>query len=497
MALTKQALSYLLNDTDMKLSNFVGNKFVPPADGAYLDSVDPSTGKRWLRVPDSSRVDVEDAIEAASKAFEDWSNTSAEHRSSLMNKLADIVEQNIDEYAKVESRDQGKPITLARTMDIPRVVHNFRFFAAAIRTQTNPSHIMQERYHTVSFVKNDPVGVAALICPWNLPVYLLIFKLAPALACGNTVVCKPSEVTSASAWVLMHSLVDAGFPSGVVNMVIGTGPGVGDPLITSEKVPLISFTGSTGVGKMINTKAAPLNKKISLEMGGKNAAVIFADVNMETVLPGLVRSCFTNQGEVCLCTSRIFVQRAIYKNFLEKFAALAKELKVGCPTDPSTNIGALVSKAHYEKVASYIALAEKEGLQINCGGIARLNGPLTGGYFIAPTVISGLSDDCRLMREEIFGPVVVVAPFETAEEVVKRVNASEYGLSATVWSDSIDNVTFVANRVRVGTVWCNCWLVRDLTMPFGGTKQSGLGREGLEDSIHFYTEQKNVCIKLS
>ncbi|CAD5233281.1 unnamed protein product [Bursaphelenchus xylophilus] len=496
MALTKRALAYLLDEKDPKISNFIGNKFLPPAENEYLESENPATGKAWLKVPDSTKDDVENAVNTAYKAFDSWSLTSPDHRAALLNKVADIVEQHLEEYAQIESRDQGKPVSLARTIDIPRVVKNFRSFAAVIQCHTSPSRLLVEPYSALSYVKNDAVGVAALICPWNLPAYLLSFKLAPALACGNTVVCKPSEMTSATAWVLMHSFIDAGFPSGVVNMVIGTGPRVGDHLVTNEKVPLISFTGSTAIGKMIGTKAAPLNKKVSLEMGGKNAAVVFADVSPEKVLPVLVRSCFANQGEICLCTSRIFVQRAIYDSFMEQFVAQASKLKVGCPTDASTNLGALVSKAHYEKVASYITLAEKEGLAVHCGGPVKLNGPLSGGYFIAPTVISGASDDSRLMREEIFGPVVVVTPFDTADEAVRRVNASEYGLSATVWSESIDNLTSVANRLRVGTVWCNCWLVRDLTMPFGGTKQSGSGREGLEDSLHFYTEQKTVCIKL-
>ncbi|KHJ98044.1 aldehyde dehydrogenase family protein [Oesophagostomum dentatum] len=357
------------------------------------------------------------------------------------------------------------------------------------------STVIDEPVSAINYVRNDPVGVAGLISPWNLPLYLLSFKLAPALATGNTVVCKPSELTSVTAWVLMHAFREAGFPAGVVNMVIGTGPSAGQRLVEHPDVPLVSFTGSTVVGKKIGEVGARLNKKISLEMGGKNAAVIYPSCNLSKHLATIARSCFINQGEICLCSSRIFVHSTLYEDFVEQLVSEAKKYSVG---DPATDVtlGAMNSEVHFNKVKSYITLAQEEGGVVHCGGVVRMDGELKEGFYIAPTVVTGLSDSSRCMQEEIFGPVVCVAKFNSLEEVTARANNTCYGLSATVWSENNEELINTAHGLRVGTVWCNTWLTRDLNMPFGGTKQSGMGREGALDSFHFFTEQKTICIKI-
>ncbi|KAI6230567.1 Aldedh domain-containing protein [Aphelenchoides fujianensis] len=496
MRSTADALRYLLDDREPVAKNFVNGQFENPQGNQWLDSEEPASGRVWLKVADSDAADVDAAVRAARSAFPKWSETSTDYRAALLNRVADIVEQNLEAFAQLESRDQGKTVQMARQIEIPRCVKNFRTFAAAIQCHTNPSAFLEQPVRAVSYVKQDPIGVAALICPWNLPLYLLSFKLAPALACGNTVVCKPSEMTSATAYALMHAFVEAGFPNGVVNMVLGTGPRVGEPMCSHESVNLISFTGSTPVGRRIAALAAPAHKKLSLELGGKNAGVVFEDVCLDEVIPTIVRSCFANQGEICLCTSRLYVQGPIHDRFLERLVFEAKQIKVGDPLDADSFYGALISRAHFDKVAGYIRYARERAYTIHCGGELQLGGRLEKGHFIAPTIISEVPPGDRLFTEEIFGPVVVVARFSTAAEAVELANAVDYGLSASVWSRSADNLLAVANRLRVGTVWCNCWLVRDLRMPFGGTKQSGTGREGTEDSIHFFTEQKTVCLKL-
>ncbi|KAK0394410.1 hypothetical protein QR680_000718 [Steinernema hermaphroditum] len=491
------ALDFLLHeptDQTRTISNFINGKFVETTQN--LESVNPATGEAWLKIPRSNANDVDRAVTAAHHAFAEWSSTSVQHRSRLLNKVADLVEKHLDDFARLESKDQGKPIYLAKAIDIPRCVHNFRFFATAILHHTNPSIIQKEPVEAVNYVKNDPVGVAGLISPWNLPLYLLSFKLAPALACGNTVVCKPSEITSATAWVLMHAFVEAGFPAGVVNMVIGTGPEAGEPLVNDPRVPLISFTGSTVVGKKIAALAAPLNKKVSLEMGGKNACIVFPSVDLDEVVPTITRSCFINQGEICLCSSRLYVHREIFDDFCTKLVEKAHEMTVGDPEENKT-LGALVSDIHYKKVTSYIDIAKDENCTILCGGVPEIEGKCSNGYFVSPTVVVDVKEESRLLNEEIFGPIVCVVPFDTRDEVIEKANSVPYGLSASVWSKNVDEVHSVAGALRVGTVWCNCWLVRELNMPFGGTKDSGLGREGAADSIHFFTEQKTICVKIN
>lgn len=478
----------------VRIQNFVDGKFVIGGDRtSYIDSYDPSTGEVNAKVPDSTEEEANEAVAAAVKAFKTWSETPVERRSQLMLRVADLLESQLDAFAEAESRDQGKPLWLARTVEIPRAVLNFRSFATSILHHVNTS-THQESFGSLNYTLRQPAGVAVLISPWNLPLYLLTFKIAPAIACGNTVVCKPSEMTSLTAFMLCRVLSDAGVPPGVVNMVFGTGPRAGHALVSHPDIRLVSFTGSTATAAIIRSAAAPLCKKLSLELGGKNAAVIFGDADLEKVVPTTVRSSFMNQGEVCLCTSRIFVHHSIFDDFLTKFCAEVKQYVVGDPMDSGTKVGALISKEHLAKVKGYIKLARDEGCKIAYDADINLPERNKQGYFLSPVVITGVSDDSRLMKEEIFGPVTCVVPFNDEQEVIGRVNDVQYGLCATVWSQNANTVHRVAQKLQVGTVWANCWLVRDLHMPFGGVKASGVGREGIQDSVEFYTEAKTICI---
>ncbi|CAI4228240.1 unnamed protein product [Auanema sp. JU1783] len=492
----KDIIEKLIQSSDNehdKLTNFINGQFVKPSSGTWMSSINPGTGKTWIEIPDSGKDDVELAVNAANTAFKSWSEKPVEERSNLLNKLADLLEENLAGLAILESRDQGKPINLAKFIDIPRCIHNFRFFASSSLHETTPCSFLEKPVRALNYVKRDAVGVAGLISPWNLPLYLLSFKLAPALIAGNTVVCKPSELTSVTAWVLMHAFKEIGFPDGVVNMIIGTGPSAGQHIVEHPDVPLLSFTGSTIVGKKIAAAAAEHNKKVSLEMGGKNSAIVFPSCKLDVHIPTLVRSCFINQGEICLCTSRLYVHDSIYDEFLKMFLTETEKYSVGDPEENMT-LGAMNSKQHFEKVKSYVGIAKEEG-KVHCGGPVTVPGKCSEGYYISPTVVTDIGDDSRCMNEEIFGPVVCIIKFNDLEEVVNRSNSSSYGLSATVWSEKMDELIETSNKLRVGTVWCNTWLTRDLKMPFGGTKQSGIGREGQEDSLHFFTEAKTVCIR--
>ncbi|XP_040016486.2 2-aminomuconic semialdehyde dehydrogenase [Gasterosteus aculeatus] len=477
------------------LENFIGGKFVPC--GSHIESYDPSIGEVYCRVPDSGEQEVEAAVAAAKEAFPGWSARSPEQRAQVLRKLADLMEANLEELAQAESRDQGKTVALARTLDIPRSVHNFRFFASSALHHTTDCSQM-DHVGCLSYTVRSPVGVAGLISPWNLPLYLLTWKIAPAIAAGNTVVAKPSEMTSVTAWMMCKLMQQAGVPPGVVNIVFGTGPRAGDALVGHPEVPLISFTGSTATAQRISERSAPYCKKLSLELGGKNPAIVFADANLDQCIETTVRSSFSNQGEICLCTSRIYVEKSIYPEFLEKFVAAAKKWTTGAPSDPSSSNGALISKEHLEKVRRFVALAKSEGGTVHCGeGVDRLDLPErhANGYFMPATVVSGLSEGSRVMQEEIFGPVTCVGSFDTEDEAVSKGNGVRYGLSATVWSRDVGKVHRVARRLQAGLVWTNCWLVRDLNLPFGGMKSSGVGREGGKDSYHFFTEVKTITIK--
>ena len=474
----------------MRLGNFIGGAFVEPRNGAYFDDVNPATTEVLAEIPDSDAQDVDDAARAARAAFEDWSKTPAEQRSRVLLKLADLIEKNLDELARTESCDNGKPLSLAKRMDIPRAVANFRFFATAILHQSSEAHVTDAA--ALNYTLRQPMGVAGLISPWNLPLYLLTWKIAPALASGNTCVAKPSELTPLTANRLAELSLDAGIPPGVMNIVHGTGPKAGAAICAHPDIPLISFTGGTVTGAKVAAAAAPMFKKLSLELGGKNPNVIFADADLDDAVATSIRSSFWNQGEICLCGSRIFVERGIHDQFVQRFAEATKKLRIGDPLDLQTDVGALISEAHLEKVTGYIRLAKEEGGTIVAGG----NRVDRKGWYVEPTIITGLTCDCRVLQEEIFGPVVTITPFDGDDEAVRFANSTRYGLSATVWTRDLQRAHRVAAELHAGTVWINCWLLRDLRVPFGGMKDSGVGREGGFESLQFFTEAKNVCVKL-
>lgn len=477
-------------DQVLKLGNFIGGKFVEPRNGAYFDDVNPATTEVLAEIPDSDSQDVDDAARAAKSAFASWSSTPAEQRSRVLLKIADLIERNLESLARLESEDNGKPLSLARRMDIPRAVANFRFFATAILHQSSEAHVTDSS--ALNYTLRQPVGVAGLISPWNLPLYLLSWKIAPALASGNTCVAKPSELTPLTANRLAELTLEAGLPAGVMNIVHGTGPKAGAAICAHPGIPLISFTGGTVTGAKVAAAAAPMFKKLSLELGGKNPNVIFADADLDDAIATSIRSSFWNQGEICLCGSRIFVERSIHDEFVERFADATKKLRIGDPLDAQTDVGALISAAHLEKVTGYIKLAREEGGTVVAGG----NRVDRQGWFVEPTIITGLECDCRVLQEEIFGPVVTVTPFDGDDEAVRFANSTRYGLSATVWTRDLNRAHRVAAQLHAGTVWVNCWLLRDLRVPFGGMKDSGVGREGGFESLQFFTEAKNVCVKL-
>ncbi|KAJ3271536.1 Aldehyde dehydrogenase 8 member A1 [Terramyces sp. JEL0728] len=478
----------------MNLTNFIDGQFVEPVERNYLDNINPATGAVYGQIPNSTSKDVELAVKSANTAFETWSETTRSYRSSTMMKIADIIESRLEEFAVAESKDQGKPVSLARNVDIPRAIYNFRFFANSILNQTQAHSELDGVAY--SYVLKEPVGVAALISPWNLPLYLLTWKIAPCIAFGCTCVCKPSEFTSVTAWMLCQAFQEAGLPKGVVNMIFGTGASAGSPLINHDDVPLLSFTGGTVTGELIYKAAAGKNKKVSLELGGKNANIIFADCNFEEALDTSIRSSFSNQGEICLCGSRIFVQEEIYEKFLVEFTKKAEQLSVGDPSDPNTNLGPVVSQPHLEKILYYIDIARKEGAKILTGGARITTESLKSGFFVRPTVITNVHPtESRCQKEEIFGPVVTITPFKSEEEAIKFANSTQYGLSSSIWTENGRKANRVARKLKVGTVWVNTWMTRDLNMPFGGVKNSGLGREGKDDSAHFFCEDKTICIK--
>ncbi len=478
-----------------RILNYINGELVAPVSGQYLDNYDPSRGEVYSEIPDSDAQDIEHAAKAASNAFEGWAATPRQERSNLMLKIAQLIDDNHEMLARAESKDNGKPLKLARRVDIPRASANFRFFATAILHEHTEAH----RFDNVAmnYTERSPVGVAGCISPWNLPLYLFTWKIAPALAAGNTVVAKPSEITPMTAFLLSKLCIEAGLPKGVLNIVHGLGPKVGQAITEHPGIPLISFTGGTATGKRIAATAAPMFKKLSLELGGKNPNIIFADCDFETAVKTSVMSSFANQGQICLCGSRIFVERSIYDRFSDAFVAGVKQMKVGDPAEESSSLGAVVSEPHMEKVLSYITLAREEGGQVLTGGNrVQLEGELANGYYLEPTVIQGLSYDCRTNQEEIFGPVVTLTPFDDEEEVLMMANSTNYGLSATVWTENLTRAHRISSGLKSGIVWVNCWLVRDLRTPFGGMKQSGVGREGGWDALHFFTEKKNVCIKI-
>ena len=481
---------------DGKLKNFVNGQF-STAD-AYIDSENPATGEKIFELPDSSIAEVNAAVEAAKTAFPDWSKLPPAQRCKYMLKIADLIEENFETFAQAESQDQGKTLGFARTVDIPRAILNFRAFAVNTPDRTETSFCQPET-NTINYSLRSAVGVVALISPWNLPLYLLSFKIAPALAAGCTVVAKPSEMTSWTAWLLANVMVTAGLPPGVCNIVFGRGPTTGMAILRNPAIRGVSFTGSTLTGGIVAKESAPFHRKLSLELGGKNAGIVFADANIDKCLQVIQRSSYANQGEVCLCTSRIFVQEDIFDSFVGKFVACVKKIVVGPPENSGSFYGALISQQHWDKVAGFVDLARKEGATILCGhtkeSLPQMPEKNRNGYFMLPTVITGVGDESQLMQEEIFGPVVCVTSFKTEQEVIARANNVKYGLCASVWTENSGRVHRVARDLQVGTVWANCWLIRTLNMAFGGVKDSGVGREGVKHSFDFFTQEKTVCIQ--
>ena len=477
------------------ISNYINGALVAPQSGEYLDNFNPATGQVYSKIPDSDARDVEAAYAAAQAAFPSWSALSKQERSNIMLRVADLIDQNLERFALAESIDNGKPVSLATSVDIPRASANMRFFGTAILHFASDSHSMEQT--AINYTLRKPIGVAGCISPWNLPLYLFTWKIAPALASGNTVVAKPSEVTPMTAYLLAELCIEAGMPKGVLNIVHGLGPKVGEAIISHPKIPAISFTGGTATGARIAATAAPMFKKLSLELGGKNPNIIFADCDFEKMLSTTIRSSFANQGQICLCGSRIFVERPIYEKFKTAFVEKTKRMKIGHPQDPGTKMGAIVSESHMHKILAYIDLAQEEGGTVLAGGKrVQMEGELAKGWYIEPTIIEGLSHDCRTNQEEIFGPVVTITPFDTDEEALMMANSTRYGLASTVWTENLTRAHRIADALHAGIVWINCWLLRDLRTPFGGVKESGVGREGGFEALHFFTEPKNVCIKL-
>ena len=481
------------------VANFIGGRQAPPRSGGYIDNIEPATGKVTGRVPDSDGADVDAAVGAAREAFPGWSNTPAEQRSRILMRIADLIEARLDELAKAESVDTGKPISAARTIDIPRAAANFRFFAGAILHSESAFHDTDGE--AINYTLRRPRGVAGLISPWNLPLYLFTWKIAPAIATGNTAVGKPSEITPTTAHMLGEIANEAGLPAGVLNIVHGRGAQAGAAIITHPDVPTISFTGSTAVGKWIAEKAGPMFKRMALEMGGKNPFVIFADAKMPDALDAAARAAFSNAGQICLCGSRLLVERSMYDQVVAGIVERAKALRIGDPLDSATQLCALVSRAHFEKVDSYVRLARELGGEILGGGgpvaASQLPDRCRGGFFYQPTVITGLSADCRVEQEEVFGPVVTISAFDSEEEALSRANDTSYGLAATLWTSDLSRAHRFSAGLAAGIIWVNCWMLRDLRTPFGGMKQSGVGREGGWDAVKFFTEAKNVCVKLA
>ncbi|UII22832.1 aldehyde dehydrogenase [Fulvivirga ligni] len=478
-----------------KIKNYINGQLVEPESGEYLDNYNPAEGKVYSLIPDSDDRDVQKAVVAANAAFDGWSSMPVLKRSAILLKIADFIDRDHEKLARAESDDNGKPLSLASRVDIPRASSNMRFYATAIQHFASESHMSDDQ--ALNYTTRTPVGVAGCISPWNLPLYLFTWKVAPALAAGNTVVAKPSEITPMTAYLFSELCIEAGLPEGVLNIVHGLGAKAGQAIVEHPDIPLISFTGGTTTGKHIAATAAPMFKKMSLELGGKNPNIIFDDCDFDQALKVSIHSSFANQGQICLCGSRIFVQEGIYDRFVSQFVERVKTLKVGDPHDETSKVGAVVSKQHKDKILSYIKLAQDEGGEILCGGHqVKVEGRCEEGYFIAPTVIVGLDATCRTNQEEIFGPVVTIIPFKAEDEVIALANSTAYGLSATIWTDNLKRAHRVSHQIKSGIVWVNTWLFRDLRTPFGGMKQSGVGREGGEEALRFFTESKNICIAL-
>ena len=478
----------------VELSNYINGEWRPAICEHWIEDYSPANGSLIAQIPCSSIEDVDDAVLAATAASADWANQTIAERADWLEKIADALESRVEEVAQLESLDTGKPISLARSVDAARSVANFRFFAEQGREFESEIFEMSDATNRVVY---KPVGVTGLITPWNLPLYLLSWKVAPALLMGNTIVAKPSEMTPMTASLLAEVMEEVELPNGVFNLVHGNGLDAGAPLTSHPDVNLISFTGGTATGREVAKSASAGFKKLSLELGGKNATIIRADANLDEMMPSIVRASFLNQGQVCLCGSRILVHESIYDSFVKGFLEVVSDMIVGDPSDDQTELGALISADHRDKVMSYIELAEDEGGDILCGGGAPVGIPqaFENGYWVSPTVIDGLAPDSRCATEEIFGPVVTLHPFSDDDEAVEIANMTDYGLAGSIWTQDVDAGSLMAEQIDSGMVWVNCWLHRDLRVPFGGVKNSGVGREGGRWSLGFFSEAINICVK--
>jgi aminomuconate-semialdehyde/2-hydroxymuconate-6-semialdehyde dehydrogenase len=478
----------------MKIQNYINGEFVNPISGNYIDNYNPAIGEIYGQIPNSTNEDVEKAYQAAAKAFPNWSNTTLSSRSKILSKIAELIKEKLHFLAAAESKDNGKPISLATAIDIPRAAANFQFYANAITQFSSEAH-ESIGLNAVNFTLRQAIGVVGCISPWNLPLYLFTWKIAPAIAAGNCVVAKPSEITPMTAFLLGEICTEAGLPKGVLNIVHGLGTTTGQAIVAHPNIKAISFTGGTKTGAHIASVAAPMFKKISLELGGKNPNIIFADCNYNKMLATTVHSSFANQGQICLCGSRIFVEEKIYEQFKKDFIKKVAELNVGNPSEENTSIGALVSKEHLEKVKNYIDIATQEGGKILFGGNKVNVKGNEKGYYLQPTIIEVLDNNCKLNQEEIFGPVVTIMSFKTDEEVLQLANDVKYGLSSTLWTNNLNRTMQFSKQLQTGIVWVNTWMLRDLRTPFGGQKDSGVGREGGLEALRFFTEPKNICIQ--
>ena len=478
----------------MNIKNYINGEYVNPVSDSWIDNYNPSNGEIYGQIPDSINEDVENGYKAAQTAFLSWSETSLDERSKIMSKIAQLITEKLPELAAAEAKDNGKPLHVAKSIDIPRAAANFQFFANAITQFASEAH-ESVGHNAINFTLRQPIGVVGCISPWNLPLYLFTWKIAPAIAAGNCVVAKPSEITPMTAYLLGEILTEAGLPKGVLNIVHGLGATTGQAIVAHPGIKAISFTGGTQTGAHIAKVAAPMFKKLSLELGGKNPAIIFADCDYDEMLQTTVRSSFANQGQICLCGSRIFVEASMYQKFKTDFIAAVSKLKVGNPFDTSTDIGALVSRPHLEKVKKYIDNAAQYGGKVIFGGASVSVDNSEDGYYLEPTIIEVQDNSCTLNQEEIFGPVVTIMPFNDENEVVAMANDVSYGLSATLWTNDLKRTMRVSKQIQAGIVWVNTWLLRDLRTPFGGVKNSGVGREGGFEALRFFTEPKNICIK--
>ena len=476
-----------------KILNYINGQLALPVKSNYIDIYNPSIGEVYAKCPDSSSEDLKMALKSAKKAFNEWKNASNEYRRDIILKIADEIEKNSDKFALAETIDNGKPITDSKNIDIPRSINNLRFYASSIINNSSESHSLPD--NAINYTLRDPLGIVACISPWNYPLHLLTWKIAPALAVGNCVIAKPSEVTPMTAYLFSKICIKAGLPKGVLSILHGTGHNIGEKIVEHPEIKAISFTGGTKTGKIINKAASSYLKKVSLELGGKNPIIVFDDCNYKEMLETTIRSSFGNQGQICLCGERIFVQEGLYERFKKDFINEAKKLKIGDPLNPKTKQGAIVSKEHYDKILSYFDSAKKSGAQFLIGGASKkLKGKCSGGWFIEPSIVENLDRKSACYREEAFGPITSIYKFKNKDDAIKLANETSYGLSASIWTSNLNRAHQVAKLIDFGIVWVNSWNLRDLRTPFGGMKDSGLGREGGKESMLFFTEPKNICI---